>query len=84
MTSSEARNAAITYLNTVIAADAEDLAEHLNTTPRRAGNILRGLKATGHAKVVAPREDLRLNGRTIPCHPLWATTRHASEADSAK
>ena len=84
MTSSEARNAAIRYLNTVIAADAEDLAEHLGTTPRRAGNILRGLKATGHAQVVAPRHELKLDGRTIPSYPLWATTRHVSEADSAQ
>ena len=82
MTSSEARDAAIHYLNTVIAADAEDLAEHLNTTPRHAGNILRGLKQTGHATIVAPRADLKLDGRTIPSYPLWATTRNASEAGS--
>jgi len=62
----------LNYLHTVIAADAEDIAEHFNITPRRAGNILRALKQKNHVKVVAPRVELKLDGRLIPSYPLWA------------
>jgi hypothetical protein len=66
------QHAALNFMRTQIAIDAEDLAEHLDITTRQAGVILRTLKDAGIARIVAPRDDVRVGGKVIMCGALWA------------
>ena len=65
-------NEAHAYLQTVIAADADDLAEHLRINRVQAGRVLGQLHREGRALVAAPRTNYQVDGKSYPALPLFA------------
>ena len=68
----ELQQRVLAYLDTVIAADVEDITEDMHLTTRAATNAIRTLLRDQRVIIASPRQDTTVGGRTLTMSPLYA------------